>query len=234
MTPVDTLNLEQEARQVGEQALAVVRRGESLRVIDLVSRANAAELGRVVAGLDSQAKEKFDAIKRPLTEAKNRVLAWEHEVRDPLERVKKHLSLQIGSFDQEQERLRRIEEARLQAEARKLAEEEAKKAAEEQAIADALLLESAGDSTGAEAVLNNPMPQPVYVPPVILQRETVKTAGVSSAQTWKFVIENPDLIPREYLVPDSVKIGQIVRAMKDKTNIPGIKAYPEGGARFRA
>jgi hypothetical protein len=37
MTPVDTLNLEQEARQVGEQALAVVRRGESLQVVDLLS-----------------------------------------------------------------------------------------------------------------------------------------------------------------------------------------------------
>src|SRR4051812_9676938 len=106
MTPVDTLNLEQEARQVGEQALAVVRRGESLQVVDLLSRVEAAELGRIVAGLDSQAKEKFDAIKRPLTEAKNRVLAWEHEVRDPLERVKKYLSLQIGSFDQHQEHQR--------------------------------------------------------------------------------------------------------------------------------
>lgn len=232
MTTTETLTLEQEARQVGQEALAVVKKAEALKVTDQVTRIQAAELGRVVATLDSAAKEKFDAIKRPLTEAKNRILEWEHQVRDPLTRVKGQLSLAIGTFDQEQERKRREEEARIQRELQAKAEQEAREAAEAQAIEDAVALEAAGDTKGAEAVLNNPVPQPVYVPPVILQREVVKTAGVASQQTWKFRITNAELIPREYMIPDEKVIGQIGRALKEKANIPGIEFYPEGGARF--
>lgn len=232
MTTVETLTLEQEARQVGQEALAVVKKAEALKVTDQVTRIQAAELGRVVATLDAAAKEKFDAIKKPLTEAKNRILAWEHEVRDPLTRVKGQLSLAIGNFDQEQERARRAEEERIRKELQAQAEADAKAAAEAQAIEDAVALEAAGDTKGAEAVLNNPVPQPVYVPPVILQRETVKTAGVASQQTWKFRITNVDLIPREYLIPDEKTIGQIGRALKEKAKIPGVEFYPEGGARF--
>ena len=232
MTPTETLTLEQEARQVGQEALAVVKKAEALVVTDQVTRVQAAELGRVVATLDSAAKEKFDAIKKPMTEAKNRVLAWEHEVRDPLVRVKAHLSASIGRFDQEQETLRLQEEARIRRELQAKSDAEAKAAAEAQAIEDAVQLEAAGDTKGAEAVLNNPVPQPVYVPPVILQRETVKTAGVSGSTTWEFMIENADLIPREYLIPDEKLIGQFGRALKEKAKIPGVKFYPKGGARF--
>jgi hypothetical protein len=233
MTPVaDTLTLEQEARQVSQEALAVVKKAESIKVVDQVTRVQAAELGRVIATLESAAKEKFDAIKKPLTEAKNRVLAWEHEVVDPLVRVKRLLSAAIGLFDQSEERKRREEEERIQTQLRVQAEAEERERAANQAIADAMELEAQGDKAGAEAVLNNPVPQLVYVPPVILQRETVKVAGVASQQTWKFRITNRDLIPREYMIPDEKVIGQIVRALKDKANIPGIEVYPEGGARF--
>ena len=34
-------------------------------------------------------------------------------------------------------------------------------------------------------------------------------------------------IPAAYLVPDMVKIGAVVRAMKGTTNIPGVEAYEE-------
>lgn len=232
MTTAETLTLEQEARQVGQEAIAVVKRAESLIVVDQVTRVQAAELGRTVATLDSAAKEKFDAIKKPLTEAKNRILEWEHQVRDPLVRVKAYLSQAIGRFDQEQEKARQAEEARIQRELREKAEADAKAAADEQALRDAVELEAAGDTKGAEAVLNNPVPMPVYVPPVVLQSEKVKVAGVSSQQTWKFRITNVNEIPREYMMPDEKVIGQIGRALKEKAKIPGIEFYPDGGARF--
>lgn len=234
MTPVADMTLEQEALQIGEQALTVVQQAEVLAVVDNVSRGMASELGRAIAGLDNQAKEKFEAIKKPLNDAKNRVLAWEHEVRDPLDRAKKYLSSQIGGFDQRMERERRAEEARLQEEARMAAEAEAKRLADEQAIQDAIELEAAGDSRGAAAVLANPSPVAVYVPPIVVASTVQKSAGVSGVQNWKFKITDPNLIPREYMIPDEKAIGQVVRALKSKTAIPGIEVYPDGGARFRA
>jgi hypothetical protein len=232
MTPTETMTVEQELQGVGQQALLVVPRARSIKITNQVERAAAAEMGRTIATLTADAKEKFDTIKRPLNEARARILAWEHEIVDKLEAAKRYLSSAIGSFDQAQEQARREEERRIQKQLQDKAEEEARQASQEQAISDAVALEAAGDTKGAEAVLNNPVPVPVYVPPVILQSEHVKTVGVASQQTWKFRITDVSLIPREYMVPDEKTIGQIGRAMKEKANIPGIQFYPEGGARF--
>lgn len=234
MTPVADITIESEARQVGKEALTVVQQATGLEVIDFDSRNRAAELGRIVAGLDRQAEEKFEKLKKPLNEAKAEVMAWEHSVRDPLAEAKKYLSQQIGCFDAEQEKCRRIEEARLQEEARRQAAAEAKRLAEEQAIADAVELEAAGDKAGAQAVLNNPVPVQVYCPPVIVPRLTPKAEGVSTSTNWTFRVTNEALIPRDYLAVDEKKIRQVVKALKNKANIPGIEVYPESGARFRA
>ena len=185
----------------------------------------------------------------------------------PFETVKRKASELVGAYDQEQEKIRRETEARLQREAeeearrlqaeqQKLAEAEAKRIADEQAIADAVELEAAGDTKGAEAVLNNPAPvpiyvPPVYVPPVIVQKSVPKAAGKSSVTTWAWrVKQSPgchapaphkpeecstclESVPRQYLILNTQMIGQLVRAMKDKTSIPGVEVVPAGGARFR-
>lgn len=232
MTPV--MELELEARNIGKQAIAILDKAQGFLVRDNASRTTAADLGRAIAGLDKQAKEKFDAIKKPLNEAKDRVMQWEHEVRGPLDEAKRYLSAEIGSFDDRMERERLAEEARQQAERQREADAESRRLSEEQALEDCYALEAEGDQVGADAVLANPAPVAVYVPPVVLPSSVVKAKGVSSQQVWKFKITNPELIPREYLVPDEQTIGQVVRALKDKTVIPGIQVYPENSARFRA
>lgn len=228
------VSTEQEVRVVAAEALTTVQRATSILVRDIQSRTQAAEIGRAIASLDKQAKEKFDLIKKPIHQAHKAACDWENEVRQPLENAKRYLSTQIGAFDQAQEVIRRAEEARLQEEARVQAQAEADRQSREQALQDAIALEAAGDSKGAEAVLNNPTPVEAYVPPVILPTLVPKAAGVSSAKTWKFRITDVDKIPREYMVPNETMIGQMVRAMKEKTSIPGVEAYPENGARFRA
>ncbi len=120
----------------------------------------------------------------------------------------------LDSWDKKQEEVRRAEEARLQAIARKQAEE--------RALAEAVLAESSGDKEGATAILE----APVEYAPVILQKQTPKTQTVLQTR-WKFRVVNAALIPREYLAVDDVKIGQVVRALKDATNIAGIQAYSE-------
>lgn len=122
--------------------------------------------------------------------------------------------LMIG-WDKAQEEKRRQEEARLREEARKR-EEEAK-------LQAALEAEANGQQEEAAAILE----EEVYVPPVILEKETPKVAGVVFRTVWKFRITDEQKLPRAYLTPDTVKIGQVVRAMKGSTNIPGVEAYEE-------
>lgn len=217
-----------------KESLALVERAKSIQVRSIEERTLAAEFGRKIAGADKWFEEFIEPMKRTAAEAHKAICTQENSVRGPLKEAKQYLSSQIGTFDQEQERLRREEEARLQEEARVTAEAEAQRVANEQAIDDAVALEQAGDTKAAEAVLNNPVPVPVYVPPVILAKQTPKCVGVSSAQNWKFRITDVNKIPREYMIPDQTAIGQVVRALKGKTVIPGIEVYPEGAARFRA
>lgn len=53
--------------------------------------------------------------------------------------------------------------------------------------------------------------------------EKPKMQGTSIRNRYDFDIVDVNLIPREYLIVDTAAIGKVVRALKDKTNIPGIK-----------
>lgn len=53
--------------------------------------------------------------------------------------------------------------------------------------------------------------------------EKPKLNGTTVSNRYDFDIVDPNLIPREYLVVDTAAIGKVVRALKEKTNIPGIK-----------
>lgn len=159
----------------------------------------------------------------------------------------------------EEARLQAEENARAvreQEEQRRLAEAEATRISIDQALTDAIELEAFGDHAGAEAVLNHPAPVPVYVPPVyaapvILETTVPRVKGKSSVTEWGFRVKvspkchapashNPEEcsvcleeVPREYLVLNSKLVGQLVRAMKDKTSIPGIDVSPVAAARFK-
>ena len=50
-----------------------------------------------------------------------------------------------------------------------------------------------------------------------------KMQGTTIRSRYDFDIVDVNLIPREYLIVDTAAIGKVVRALKDKTNIPGIK-----------
>ena len=53
--------------------------------------------------------------------------------------------------------------------------------------------------------------------------EKPKMQGTTIRSRYDFDIVDVNLIPREYLLVDTAAIGKVVRALKDKTNIPGIK-----------
>jgi hypothetical protein len=220
--------------QLQTEALTTVGQATALAVTNIESRTLAAELGRNIAGIYRRAEEWFAPMKSAAARAHKEICNKENEVLTPLKEAKQYLSAQIGAFDQAQERLRQAEERRLQEEARAQAAIEAQKRAEETAINDALVLEAQGDIKGAEAVLANPVPQEVYVQPVVIPRTVPKAAGVASVQNWKWRITDEKLIPREYLMVDEKSINGVVKSMKNKTNIPGIEVYPESAARFRA
>ncbi|MFZ5989850.1 MAG: hypothetical protein ACOYWZ_22365 [Bacillota bacterium] len=131
---------------------------------------------------------------------------------DKLLPAKNALNKEMIAYRAELKRKADEEEVRLR--------EEAKQKAEEDRLMAALEAEADGDKMTAEAILD----ETVIVEPV-KSIETPKPQGVQFRTTWDFEIIAPSLIPREYLIPDTVAIRKVVNALKDKANIPGVRIF---------
>jgi hypothetical protein len=64
--------------------------------------------------------------------------------------------------------------------------------------------------------------QPAIVTPAVPRR----IPGLVQADNWQFEVDAAKL-PLAFMKPDLVEIGKIVRAMKDRTNIPGVRVWNE-------
>lgn len=228
------LNPEPVIENINQDALTLTAQAKRIVISDSVDHALACETLRGVVAMRKQISDTFGPMKEAAHKAHKAVIEQEKRVDGPLAEAERYLKVGIGSYQAAEEKKRREEETKLQAEAQRIADQEAKRAAEELALQDAIEAEKNGDKKGAEAILANPLPViPKFVAPVVLQKTVVKQEGISSRRNWKFRVVNESLIPREYLKVDDIKLGQIVRALKETTRIPGIEVYPEENVAVR-
>jgi hypothetical protein len=162
----------------------------------------------------------------PVKEAATRswkaaVALYKKYVQDPLDAC--------STLDRKRTAWKRSEDAKRQLEADLRRREEEKRQAEER-LALATRMEAAGMKEQATKVLDAPT-DPVNVPEPV-RVETPK--GQTIVSNWQARIVNPDLIPREYLMPDQVKINKAAKLMKDRTNIPGVVVEDIGSVRRRS
>lgn len=131
-------------------------------------------------------------------------------------------------------------QAKLDAEAaeanRKAKEEAARKAEEEARAKNASEAEIAAAKKAAEdEAAKHEITAPQLPDMVIPKQETVTRTetGTSSYQvkTWKCYVQSPDLVPREYCVPDGRLLNQAVK--QGIREIPGCSIVEENSTRFR-
>jgi hypothetical protein len=205
-----------EVKEVTTLALSVPEQAKEISIKTMDDYVRAGEIMLTIKAIRKKITDTFKPIKQKMDAAKQEVLDQERAADAPLKEAEALLSPQIIAWNREQERLRQEEENRLR--------EEARKQEEERRLQEAILAEQAGQKEEAEAIMDTP----VQVAPVVVPKSVPKVAGMSIRENWKFKITNERLIPREYLKVDEVKIGQVVRALKSATNIPGVEVYNEG------
>ena len=206
----------QQINEVTTLALSVPEQAKQISIKTMDDYVRAGEIMLTIKAIRKKITETFKPIKQKMDAAKQEVLDQERAADAPLKEAEALLSPQIIAWNREQERLRQEEENRLR--------EEARKQEEERRLQEAILAEQSGQKEEAEAIMETP----VQVAPVVVPKSVPKVAGMSIRENWKFKISNEKLIPREYLKVDEVKIGQVVRALKSATNIPGVEVYNEG------
>jgi hypothetical protein len=94
-------------------------------------------------------------------------------------------------------------------------------------------LADAGDTEAALDTLKEV--ESVFVAPKAVEEKVAQTTGVAYRDNWQVQyvdragkpVDSPDLalIPVEYHMVDASAIGKVVKAMKDRTNIPGVRAF---------
>lgn len=203
----DSPRLELETQNVSDAA-------RSLRVVDDATYRQASELLLAVGSTRREIDATFDPVIDAAHKAHKAALAAKKKHADPVEAAERVIKGKIADYILAEERRRREEEARLQAEAR-TREEDAR-------LLEAAALEEAGENDLAEAVIS----APITVAPVVLPPPP-RVSGVSTRTAWGYRIVNPALIPKEYMIPDTVMIGGVVRALKGQTSIPGIEVFEE-------
>lgn len=209
----------------------------------------AADLARV-KGMQKKLEETRTGITVPMNAALDRVNAFFRGPKEKLAGIEQLIRRKLAAYHEEQEKLRREEQRKADekaaeerrraeaaaAEARRKAEAEAadlrRKADAEAAAgrqAEAAKLtqraESKVEKADIKAAALEQTSAAVVAP--IIQRAPPKVAGLTTREVWKFAVEDPAKVPREYLIVDETKIRKVVQALKGDAKIPGVRIYPE-------
>ena len=206
----------ENTQEISSKALSIIDQGKLVIIKIADDYAKAGELWITIKGIMKQVDESFDPIISKAHAAHKEAVAQKAKIYDPLKAVYVSVKQLMSKYDEAQKEIARKEAARLA--------EIARKAEEERLLQEAILAEEAGDKEESAAILQ----EPVYVPPITVQKATPKlNGGPIYREVTKFEIVEEALIPRIYLIPDMVKIGGVVRALKQEANIPGVRVYTE-------
>lgn len=182
------------------------------------------ELKRIKT-VKKQVDELFDPIIKKAHEAHKAAVASKKQLTDPLDMAEAALKKSILTYNQEQQRLAEIEQAKLRAEA----EEKARKE-REKLEAQALKALEKGKAEAAEELLQQAEETIAFVP--IVQAATEKVSGISTKTTWKARVIDPKLVPAyhgdfELRKIDQGQLDRIAKMTGGSTTIPGVKFEQE-------
>jgi len=218
------LKLVPETEEVGVKALSIVDQSKAIKIVDSETYLKAGSILTTIKEMIKEVEDTFTPICDAAFKAHRKAVEKRDGFLNPLKDAMKGVKGAMNNYDIEIERARIAEQKRL--------EDIARKEEEERRIQEAIEAEAEAKRNGAtaqeaaqeaEAIIS----EEIYIPPVVLPKETPKVKGVSFRTIWKFRITNANAIPRQYLVPDEKAIGAVVRSSQGRIKIPGVEPYEE-------
>lgn len=219
MTTLATI--ETKADELNKEILPELSVAAEIVVRDAESYQMAGETWKSLTALEKKIKAYWEEDVSSALKLHRSLVAKRDAMLIPVGEQKNNLRLGMKSFEDEQERIRRAEQARL--------EEEARKAAEEAALAQAVALERNGHKVAAEAIIAAPVVAPaVYVP-----KTTPTGFGNATRRVWCAEVTDlmalvkavaSGIVPLQAIEANSVFLNQQARALKSALNYPGVRS----------
>lgn len=187
-------------------------------------------------------------ITEPMDKAKKKVMDFFRRPLEILEKAESAIKSAMVNFQAEQERIRQAEQERLNEMARKeeqkkreekerqerewRAKEEAKRKEAEKLAAQgkaeaAAKARAEADKAAEKAAERARQAADIQVVAPMVAKQEVSAAGIKMRENWKFRVVNANLIPRELMIPDERKLGEIARANKSLAKVDGVEFYRE-------
>jgi HD superfamily phosphohydrolase len=211
--------LETTALTLKDQATAMV-------VKDVTGYSAAGELGKSIKELRAKIVDYFQPLKEAAHKAHKAITTKEAEELKPVDEAISILRNTMNAFNEEQKRLERIEQARLQA----IADEEARKE-REKLLAAAIKAEAAGKMEKAEEKLEQA--EMVYSAPVTVAPTVAKTVAVNGGNITQAKETIVGITDMKAFITELVKRNMFptmldakTAALKSWVNANGFDSFP--------
>lgn len=228
MMPGVSVELVVDSRAVTSEASGWPDRAKATVITDSASYMAACELLKGIKALRAKIAETFDPHIKRAYDAHTALCKEKRTAEAPLTEAEGVLKRLCAAYDDAQERLRVLEEQRLQALAR---EDE-----ERRRLNEAAALEREGNATGDATLVDEAhalLEQPIEATTVLAERTIPKVAGISYRDTWSArVVSLPKLIAyvaahpqhANLLVPNQAALNSLARSLKGGMAIDGVSA----------
>ena len=209
------------------EALTWPEKAGGLAVTDSQTYTIAGEFLKGIKALRARIAETFDPHIARAFQAHRALVKEKADAEAPLQVAERLLKDRLVAYDQVQEQARIAEQRRLQ--------ERARQAEETRRLAEAAAMEAealASGDTALQAEAEALIAAPVETPAIIIEKSTPKVAGISYRVTYAaevvglpalvgYVAAHPEQV--NLLLPNTVALNQMARAMKMALHIPGVK-----------
>jgi hypothetical protein len=213
------------------RALSLPDEARGLKIVDQATYDRAVEMLRAAVALADAIRAHYRPLKEKAYQAHRAICEAEKKVLTPPAEAASVLKRGIAAWDAEQERSRRLEEARLAAEERRRAEE-----AQLGAAAEAEALGAAQEDV--DAILSEPVPavavaaQPTYQRAQGISGRVNYSARVVNVRTLlQAVIEGK--VPEQAVAPNQAFLNAQARALKEAMRYPGVQLVREATTAVR-
>lgn len=208
----DIEQIEQQAGRLAREANTVLTVAQDFKITTPAEYEASTDEIRQIKARQKELQSRKDSVIKPINEALRKARELFKPAETALAEAETVVKHEIARYSAEEEKKRRQEHARLEEQARKEREKK---------LEQARTAEVAGKSERAAVFLE----QAATTVSPVAKAAVPKAEGVSFVERWKFEVKDPSRVPRQYLMVDEKKIGQVVRALKGDANIPGVRVY---------
>jgi hypothetical protein len=213
--------LAEPEQEFQSEALTLVDRAQFIVVSNQQEFEQAVEFGKGVSAFIKKVEAFFKPLKATAKAAHKALCDKENEILAIPTRANEIAQRAANTWKTEQKRrddeARRIEQARLQKEAEE---------------AQAKLLREI-KKTGNKEALEQAKNIPLEVPQAAIEPGFQKVAGTRNMTVWLCEVENADLVPRDWCIPDEKRIREHIKIAQEKAlpgaqfAIPGVRVWKE-------